>query len=241
MKILVLSFIISLFSYLQAIQTLGTVVSFKGSVKVKAEGSIKKERVSKGLSIHAGDIFVSSRNSSLILKLADGSSVVLDELSSIHFTSLHKSEQLKGKILYKITSRDARNSLKIKTPFAVIGIKGTTFIVTATKENASVSLKEGRIGIASLNADFELYRKRVQKEFNDYRAKQDAAMQTQLDGFEKYKNKNAKYEKMQKTKAFDLEAGNKISFNNQEAKEEGFSKNDDAEFTHFKQLIDEMK
>ena len=241
MKLLILSFIVSIFSYVQAVETLGTVFSFKGSVKVKAENSIKKNKISKGLSIHSGDLFVSARNSSVILKLVDGSSVVLDELSSIHFTSLHKTEQLEGKVLYKITSRDAKNSLKIKTPFAVIGIKGTTFIVNATKEDASVSLKEGRIGIASLNADFELYRKRVQKEFDDYRAKQDAAMQAQLDGFEKYKNKNAKYEKMQKTKAFDLEAGNKISFNNNEAKEQGFSKNEDAEFEYFKQLMNEMK
>jgi len=240
MKFFILSFLISLFTYLQAIESIGTVISFKGNVKVKAKGSIKKQRVSKGNPIHAGDLFVSSKKSSVVLKLIDGSLIVLDELSSIYFNSIYNAQQLDGKILYKITSRNAKNSLKIKTPFAVIGIKGTTFIVSATKKDASVKLKEGHIGIASLNADFELYRKKVQKEFNDYKAKQDTAMQAQLDNFENYKKGQEKYATMQKTKEFDLEAGNSISFNAQIAKEKSFSKDDNSAFAHFSQLIDEM-
>jgi len=240
MRIFILFFLISIFTYLQAVETLGTVLSFKGSVKVKAQSSIKKQRILKGLSIQPGDLFVSAKNSSVILKLLDGSLVVLDELSSIHFSSLYDAQQLKGQVLYKITSRDAKNSLKIKTPFAVIGIKGTTFIISATKKDASVKLQEGLIGIASLNADFELYRKKVQKEFDDYKARQDAAMQVQLNEFERYKNRQKKYSTMQKTKEFDLEAGNTISFNAQVAKERSFSKDDNAAFDYFTKLINEM-
>ena len=46
-------------------------------------------------------------------------------------------------------------NVKIKTPFTIIGIKGTTFIVNATKDS-SVTLKEG------------LYRQKVKAEFESY-------------------------------------------------------------------------
>ena len=223
-----------------ATTTVGEILLVKGTVKVKTSNSIKKSNVKIGEEIHAGDLIVSSKNSSVQIKLKDGSSLVLDELSTIHFSSLYRAEQSGGKILYDITSRNAKNSLKIKTPFAVIGIKGTTFIINATKES-SVSLKEGLIGVTSLNEDFALYRKKIEKEFNDYRAAQDAAMKAQMDGFEKYKNKQQEYAEVTYTKEFDLKAGNKISFDGLEAKESAFKSEEDDAFKHFKKLIDRMQ
>lgn len=222
-----------MFSYIYASAAVGTVELLKGVVKIKSESSIKKSKVILGQEVKAGDMIISSKNASVKLKLTDGSVLVLDERSTIHFSSLIEASQIEGKVLYKITSRDSRNSLKVKTPFAIIGIKGTTFIINAT-EDESVSLQEGLIGVSAIDAEFELYRKKVQKEFDDYVSEQDLA-------FEEFKNEQNKYAIAEPTREFDLQAGNKISFNDNVVNEDAFDKDDNSDFEYFEKLIADMK
>jgi len=233
MKTLFLSLWIILFSSLSASASIGTVEQFKGNVKVKNEGSIRKSKVQCGLEIAAGDLITTSKKSTAKLTLTDGSTLVLDERSSILFISALEAKQSAGKIFYKITSRDAKNSLKVKTPFAIIGVKGTTFIVNAT-DKPSVSLKEGLIGIQSLKEEFNLYRQKVQEEFENYVSKQQS-------DFEKYKNEQNKYAVAEPTKEFDMKQGNRISFFGQRVNEDAWSADDDAEFEHFEKLLEFMK
>jgi len=241
MKLLLISILLSLFSSLFANTIVGKVELLSGNIKVKSEGSIKKKKVVSGLDIKAGDLIVSSVNSSAKIKLTDGSVLVLDELSTVHFNSLYSAEQIDGKIFYSITSRDAKNSLKVKTPFATIGIRGTTFIINAT-DNASLMLKEGLIGVTSINKEFKLYRKKLEDEFNTFKAEQDKAMQKVKDEFEQYKNNEYKgYEKPVVTKEFDLKAGNRISFNGSKVKEDAFNQDDNLAFDYFNSLVDKMK
>jgi len=221
-----------IFSIASASNIVGSVEKLKGNVKVKSEGSIKKSKVKAGLEIKAGDLIITSKSASAKIKLKDGSAVVLDESSSILFNSTYNAEQNGGKIYYKISSRDAKNSLKIKTPFAIIGIKGTTFIINATKD-ASVSLKEGLIGVASIKEEFELYRKEVQKQFEDFMAQRQAAYdeykQVQKPGF------------VEKTKEFDLKEKRTVSFDGNKASEREWTKEDDEEFKYFEELMSSMK
>lgn len=233
MKLFLLSVLVSFFTLANASAIVGSVEKLEGDVKVKSEGSIKKSKVNAGLEVKEGDLITTAKEASVLIKLTDGSSVVLDTSSSVLFASSTSIEQQDGKIFYKITSRDAQNSLKIKTPFAIIGIKGTTFVVNAT-ENASISLKEGLIGIQSIKEEFELYRKKVQEEFNNY-------VSGQQSEFEKYKNEQNKYAVAESTKAFDLEAGNRVSFSGQKVNEDAWSKEDEAEFERFEKFMNEMK
>ena len=224
---------ILLFATLLSANVVGSVESVKGSVKVKSEGSFKKSKVVVGLEVKEGDLITTSKKGSLLIKLSDGSDVLVDSSSSIHFQKNNLIEQNGGKIFYKITSRSAKNSLKVKTPFAIIGIKGTQFVVNAT-DDASVILKEGLIGVASIKEEFELYRKKVQEEFENYISKQES-------DFQKYKNAQNKYAIAEMTKEFDLKAGKRISFNKNRVNEDDWSKDDDAEFEHFKKLMESMR
>jgi len=219
-------------SVASASATLGSVELTKGNVKVKSEGSFKKSKVKKGLEIKKGDLITTSKNANVVIKLIDGSTLILDSSSTLHFTSANMAEQETGKVYYKITSRDAKNALKVKTPFAIIGIKGTTFIVDSG-EKASVKLKEGVVGIQSIKEEFELYRKAVQAEYNKYRSEQEAAYQKYLND----QNKGAAL----LTKEFDLQAGNTIVFDGQKVDEKAWTKEDDAEFERFEKLMGSIK
>ena len=233
MRIFLVLILSVIFGIVSASDIVGSVEKLKGNVKVKSEGSIRKSKVKAGLEIKAGDLIITSKSAFAEIKLKDGSEVVLDESSSILFSSAYNAEQNDGKIYYQISSRSAKNSLKIKTPFAIIGIKGTTFIVNATKDASSVALKEGLIGVASIKEEFELYRKEVKKQFEDFMAQQQAAYdeykQVQRPGF------------VEKTKEFDLHQKRTVSFDGNKASEREWTKEDDEEFKYFEELMSSMK
>ncbi len=224
MKILLLSILISIYMHASVV---GTVSIVKGNIKVKSENSIKKSKVKSGLLINSGDMLITYSKASVVIKLIDGSQVIVDAKSTILFKNSKNIEQKDGKVYYNITSRSAKNALQIKTSFAIIGIKGTKFVVNTT-EKSSVTLKEGLIGVTSIIDEFELYRKAVRAEYNKY-------ANSQMQEFEKYKNSN--YQKPIKTKNFDLKAGNRISFNKTRVNEDNWNEKDDAEFAYFEAIL----
>jgi len=231
LKLLLLPLLIAFFTTINA-SVVGYVKDVSGDVKIKRENSLKKSSVEAGLEIKKGDLITTSNNSTAVLNLLDGSVLALDGSSSLHFGSGSNLNQKDGRIYYKITSRDSINSLKVKTPFAIIGIKGTIFLVNAT-EDASVKLKEGLIGIRSIQEEFELYRKAIQEEFNDFVAKEESS-------FEKFKQEQNRGA-AELTEEFDLEAGNSVSFFKNIVSEKSFTQDDDAEFSYFEKLINSQE
>ncbi len=230
MRLLFLSLILFFSTLLSASAVIGSIEKADGTVKVKNSGSFKKSKVKSGYEIKEGDLLSTSRKANAVLKLKDGSNVILSASSTINFKSVTDVEQLSGKVFYKITSRDAKNSLKVKTPFAIIGIKGTTFVVNSDKGSEKVSLKEGLIGVASIEAQFSLYRKEVLAAYNNY-------VSNQMEEFEKFKSGGKKPEP-EITKEFDLKQGNSVSFSDNVVKESGWDDESDLEFTEFEKLID---
>ncbi len=209
--------------------TLGIVQKVSGIVKVKASGSIKKSKVYQGYEIQQGDIISTYRNSSAVLQLQDGSNIVLGERSTISFLDESALSQQSGKIYYKIISREAKNRLKIKTQFAIIGIKGTTFIIRSDQNSSYVALKEGVIGVESIKEEFRLYKQKVMDEYQKFLAQQ------QME-FEKFKNAQiAEY--VGTAKEFDLEAGNVVSFEGDKAVESELDSNE--EFELFEKMLKE--
>ena len=209
--------------------SLGIVQKVDGIVKVKHKDSIKKMKVKQGYEIMPGDIISTFRHAHAVLKLADKSSVVLDERSVIAFDSALDWKQKSGKVYYKITSKDVKNKLKIKTNFAIIGIKGTTFVVGADTNDSYVALKEGLIGVASIKEEFQLYKKKVMSEYEAY-------VKQQQEGFEKFKKEQEEYV-MTMTKEFDLEAGHVVSFSGEKAIENPLQSKE--EFERFEQMLQE--
>jgi hypothetical protein len=230
-KLLFLPFLTAFFTILNA-SAVGYVKDVSGDVKIKRESSLKKSSVEAGLEINSGDLITTASSSTAVLNLLDGSVLALDGSSSLHFGNGSNLNQKEGRIYYKITTRDAANSIKVKTPFAIIGIKGTTFLVNAT-EDASVKLKEGLIGIKSIKEEFELYRKAIQDEFNDFVAKGESS-------FEKFKQEQNRGA-AELTEEFDLEAGNSVSFFKNIVSEKSFTQDDDAEFSYFEKLINSQE
>ncbi|MBA1433630.1 MAG: FecR domain-containing protein [Epsilonproteobacteria bacterium] len=191
----------------------------------------KNKRVTAGYILQEDDILVTSQNSFAKLLLKDDSLVLLDQNAIMHFFSCSEMKQERGKVYYKITAKKVKNALRVKTDFAIIGIKGTVFIVKSDEKNRAVLLQEGLVQIDSIKEEFALYKKRVNEEFNKFKTMQN-------DGFENFKK--SQYEKVAMVKSFDLHAMNKVVFDGNKVKEDDFQTSDNKEFEYFQQLNDEI-
>lgn len=211
-------------------QKIGVLTKSNGKVKVLKKDSIKKEKVKAGYEINTGDLLITYTKASAVIKLLDGSDVVLDKSSQIQFMAENEIHQNGGSIYYNIVKRGKKNSLKVQTEFAIIGIKGTTFIVNDDNQTKGVSLKEGLIGVASLKEEFELHRKKVLEEYERYKMEQEM-------GFEAFK-KAMQEDIVTNVKEFDLAAGKTISFGeNDRVDEAEFKEAQEKQFDRFKDLM----
>ncbi len=111
--------------------------------------------------------------------MADKSKIILDENSQLSLINSTKLKQTSGEIYYKIKKRHKARGLKIETPFSIIGIKGTEFIVNSSGDG-EIALNEGLLGIEALRASYELHREKVLSEFEEYVRKQNEAYENYL-------------------------------------------------------------
>jgi hypothetical protein len=220
--------ILFMFASLFGVDNVATVEKIKGSVKVLKVGSIKKTRVKEGYKVEVGDRVSTSSSALAMLKLIDGSKIILENSSSIEFPAKLAINQLEGNVFYKIRKRDLSGAIKITTPFAIIGIKGTSFIVKSGKSD-SIALEEGKIGVESVGEAFELYRQKVISEYTKFLLQQKNAYNEYL--------KQQGITTKEIVKSFDLEEGKQVSFDKRRVDEASLSQYSKDEFKHFKSLF----
>jgi len=179
------------------------IVKTEGVVKVLPSESIKKHKAVKEELLFEGDRLITYAGSKVLIELADNSKVVLNEKAELTFLDDKSLEQESGEIYYKITKRVDSKGLKVKTPFSIIGIKGTEFIVNSDG-GGEIALNEGLIGVESLRAEFELHKKKVMADYEAYKSKQ-------MQEFEAYKAA-LQDEIVTYVKAFDLQPSRLLRF-----------------------------
>ncbi len=182
---------------------LALIVKIDGKAKVLSKKSIKKHTPKPGEALFEGDKLIAYSGTKVLVELKDGSTVILNERSELFFIDAQNLKQSAGEVYYKIEPREALQELKIETPFSIMGIKGTEFIVDASGKG-KIALNEGLIGIESLNADFELHKAKMMAEYEKYKGEQNRA-------FESYKAE-CEEESISYLREFDLEAGRVLHF-----------------------------
>ena len=223
MRLLLISmFIFS--TILSAGEILAKIIKIEGNVKILKSGEIKKKKAVQNISLFKDDMVITGKGSVAVLIFADRSKVVLDEKSKLKIEGISDLKQDGGKVFYSIKKRGSKG-LRVATNFAVIGVKGTKFIVTDDEKSKNVSLKNGLIGVQSLKEEFELHRKKEMDEYEAYKA--------ELRGeFEEYKKKMQE-EFVEFVKEFDLKPNKTISFDGNKVNEDSSPKDVKKEFARF--------
>lgn len=199
----------------------------EGTAKVQHKDSIKKSKLKVGNTLSQGDTVLTYRNAKLVLTMRDKTKIVVNAYAKLQLLTDDEYAQSGGKIFFKVTKRKGGKGLKVKTPFAIIGVKGTQFVVTDSDKDKSLALKEGLVGVDNPHdQEFAL----LDKE------KLDAALGNTAGGemaeFEQYKKELMK-EFTEYKKSFDLHPGKKLSFNGNAVSQSSIDSSDDAMFKDF--------
>lgn len=228
-------------TYLCASEPLATLMSLEGKVKVLSNKSIKKHTAKVNDVLYKGDKLITYVNSKVLLQLNDASTIILDANAELVFNDNTHLSQNSGEVYYQITSRPKHQGLQVETPFSIIGIKGTEFIVNF-KDEGQIALNEGLVGITSPNAAFELYQEKKLSDFEKFQAKQQSDFKAYK---QKFEDQIAAY-----VKSFELRSHKMLTFNKADACKEScekqvveaeFTQDINAKFQAYQQFINAKK
>lgn len=126
--------------------------SVSGSVQIKRAGNSRYEALKPGMQIKVGDEIV-TRQGSVVIQLADGSIIRLEEQSNLIFNRLSHfgktgmvDTQLrlnKGSLTTDIPPLVKGSRYEIKTPSAVAAVRGTEFRLSSDENGSQVEVLEG--------------------------------------------------------------------------------------------------
>lgn len=146
---------LTFFSALAADQ-IGSIVKYTGRVTVFDGVSPRGTDVeAAAVPVMPGNIIMTNRTSTAVILMNTGDRIALSENSKVTFTDTGRYDPKNGKSVYKITKRGTANGLKVGLKTAVIGVKGTEFLIDIDDSGESkVYLKDGNISVDAMNGDF---------------------------------------------------------------------------------------
>jgi hypothetical protein len=209
------------------------IVKMQGEVYVVNDKGEKRTPEKSKYLVNEMDTVVTEKGSKAVVQFDDGAMSVLDEKSSLRVEQEGWLSQLSGKVYYvfkKVFGK--KEQRKVKTKFATIGIRGTTFIVYEDDDNKGIALQEGKLNIESPGADYAIHRHQQAEDFESFkkqmREKEEALQREYRDYREKLKKQFVEYKKN-----FDLEENRVVHFDGNRVDESELSDSMKEEFDDF--------
>lgn len=149
----------------QAADSAGTVSFVIGSAQAE-QGGQASQVIIRGAQVFAGQTIVTGVNGHVHLKMIDGAAVIVRPSSRLKIEEYVYDEQTPSKSRIKISLETgvvrsitgkagevSKESFRLNTPLAAIGIRGTDFVVLADQEITRVVVQSGAIVLSPLSAD----------------------------------------------------------------------------------------
>lgn len=216
----------------------GKVLKVNGEVHIiDANGDRHTVEESKFL-IRQMDTIVTAEGGQAIIRFNDGAMSVLDEKSSLQVQKTNWFSHLGGKIYFTFR-KVFGEPRQVKTKFATLGIRGTTFIVYDDDNGQGVALQEGLLDIESPGPEFEIHRKKEMDEFETFKQQAREQQQTLRNEFDDYKQQMQR-EFIEYKKNFTLQANHVVRFDGTRVDESVMDENVKAEFDVFEAIGGDM-
>lgn len=163
------------------------VIKTQGQVDViDARGNVR-ERAKAGTLLKAGETIRTADNSKAAIRTRIGDTFILDAAAAARVRSEKNAlEQVIGKILYLFTP-GLREERSVHVHTAVIGIRGTTFLVNAEEGRADVGLRDGQLEISSIHEGFNVYQRKEMDEFEAFKQRDRAKVKEMKEEYEQYR------------------------------------------------------
>jgi hypothetical protein len=191
-----------------------------------------------GYPVREADTIVTAAGANAVVGFDDGVMSVLDENSRLQVEKSGWLSQLGGKIYFTFR-KVFGNSRQVKTRFATLGIRGTTFIVYDDDNGQGVALQEGMLDIESPGPVFEIHRQQQLKDFETFKQQ---ALQQQQDVQREYDNYKSQVQRefIEFKSNFTLQPNHVVRFDGVRVDETVIDDNVKAEFDNFEAMAGEL-
>lgn len=154
--------------------SVGTVVSLKGEARIFTKGVIAPKNVIEGMELEVGQTLKTRLSSEAKIKFLDNTKVIVASNSALEILDYKKFAVTGEKVLFKVAKQKDLKGLSIVTQSAIIGIRGTTFMISSDEKSQSVFLQEGEINVKPPKGEFKSYLNDQESDFNVYKAQMEA-------------------------------------------------------------------
>ena len=195
------------------------VVKVQGDVVVINEKGEERKPEKNQYLVNKMETVVTRDGGKAVVQFDDGALSVMDEKSSLRVEQSGWLSQLGGKVYYvfRKTLGTQEEPKQVKTGFATIGIRGTTFIVYDNAEGKGIALQTGKLNIESPGEDYAVVTTQPQ-DIDAYKQQMQEQQQIVQREFADYKEKTKK-EFIEYKKSFDLQANRVVSFDDNRVNE----------------------
>lgn len=204
------------------------IVRAEGSAEVHNADGRPGPAATAGARVPPGSTISTGENGKVIVKLRDSGFAVLDNRSKLQVNragngALGALRQVTGWIYYALarTGSGARQ-VQVQTPTAVLGIRGTRFLVVVQPHRNEVGMRKGSVSVESPEGEFELNRTDERAEFDGFKEQGRAAIEKDKAEFQKYQEAT-KAEFLEYTRQFTLRANRQAVFDGRKVREGALS------------------
>lgn len=218
MKKLILSIIIitaALTAY--AADEAGKITSYTGRVLLYDNASPRPANVkASDTPVFMNNQIMTKRKSDAVVSMANGDVVALAADSVMTLDGPDKYKPGLGKVVFHIKKRGQASGVKVALKSAVIGVKGTRFLVETDKNGKNnIYLKDGAIEVDAVKGEFKKYKEVVIDEYEAYIKK----MMGEYDDY----LKKLQDEYVEYVKSFVMKPGTAYSIDGQEVRKVEFT------------------
>lgn len=163
-------------------QVAGNIEKFEGKVILYPHGGVKGISAKNGLEFKVKDTVRTFQKSNAFIKFIDNSKIVLNENSILLIKDITNLNLKNGKVVFDIQKQGDKEGIKIATKTAIIGVKGTKFLVAVSNNEVDVILKEGEISVKAVKGEFKRYLQKEEEDFSQF-------VKDTKEDYEEYKRK----------------------------------------------------
>jgi len=132
----------------------GRIIIYFGDVKIEREGKILKPIIK--MVLNEKDKIKTGSNSRVDIQIGNIGIMRINEKTEVEMKSIFKAvnERLdfsikNGEVLCKLEKLTKNQEVRFYTPTAVVGVRGTSFIINTTKNKTEVGVAEGKVEVSS--------------------------------------------------------------------------------------------
>ncbi len=133
----------------------GKVDSFSGKVDKLQRGQVKPQPLTQeNIGLSVGDILRTKSDGTAKVSFIDGNNVELGPLTRLDVIDYETKKTInitRGRVLFEVTKLKPGEGLEIRTPTAILGVKGTTFLVDVSPTATLVVVLSGAVQITPIS------------------------------------------------------------------------------------------